>query len=74
MSDNLNKSKLTGNEQVDKVQDDVNNGVAGQLGQGGIAQPLGDAISKEGINRAERKGKGNTGQYMPAPQDILGGK
>jgi hypothetical protein len=56
------------------VQDQVNSGVAGQLGQGGIAQPLGDAISKEGINRAERKGKGDTGSYMPTPGDMLGGK
>ncbi|KAJ4360826.1 uncharacterized protein N0V89_001393 [Didymosphaeria variabile] len=59
----LDKTKITGNEQVDNLQDGVNNLVSGQVGKGGLAQPLGDAFSKEGINRAERGGKDNDGSY-----------
>lgn len=28
---------------------------------------MGDAVSKEGINRAERKGKDDDGNYAPGP-------
>lgn len=59
----MNKSKVTGVEQVDNLQDGVNNLVAGQVGQGGLLQPAGDMISKEGVNRAERKGKDADGSY-----------
>ena len=72
-ADNLDKTKVTGNEQVDNLQDGVNGLVSGQLGQGGLAQPLGDAVSKEGINRAERSGVGDTGSYMPKAPQIFGG-
>lgn len=40
---------------------------AGQVGQGGLAQPLGDALSKEGVNRAERGGKDDSGGVAPGP-------
>ncbi|KAJ6439473.1 amino acid transporter [Purpureocillium lavendulum] len=63
--DTLDKSKVTGVEQVDKLQDGVNNLVAGQVGQGGLLQPLGDLASKEGVNRAERQGKDDKGNYAP---------
>jgi len=43
----------------------VNGLVAGQVGKGGLAQPLGDAVSKEGINRAERGGKDENGSSGP---------
>ena len=69
---NLDKTKVTGNEQVDNLQDGVNNLVGGQLGQGGLAQPLGDAVSKEGINRAERGGKDENGRSVES-QGPLGG-
>ncbi|OAQ88809.1 hypothetical protein VFPFJ_07274 [Purpureocillium lilacinum] len=59
--DTLDKSKVTGVEQVDKLQDGVNNLVAGQVGQGGLLQPIGDMASKEGVNRAERQGKDDKG-------------
>ena len=72
-TENLDKTKVTGNEQVDKLQDDVHGTVTGQLGQGGLAQPVGDLLSKEGINRAERSGVGDTGSYMPGPQQVFGG-
>ncbi|KAL1600583.1 hypothetical protein SLS60_006969 [Paraconiothyrium brasiliense] len=66
----LDKTKITGNAQVDNLQDGVNNLVSGQFGKGGLAQPVGDAFSKEGINRAERGGKDDNGSYGGGP---LGG-
>ncbi|KAH3947529.1 hypothetical protein HBI81_039690 [Parastagonospora nodorum] len=69
---NLDKSKVTGIEQVDNLQDGVNGLVSGQVGKGGLAQPLGDAISKEGINRAERGGKDENGKSIES-QGPLGG-
>ena len=31
------------------------------MGKGGLAQPIGDMVSKEGVNRAERGGKEEDG-------------
>jgi hypothetical protein len=64
--DTLDKSKVTGIAQVDTLQDSVNHTVAGQVGQGGLLQPVGDAVSKEGVNRAERGGKDDSGSYAGA--------
>ncbi|KAK5173925.1 uncharacterized protein LTR77_002606 [Saxophila tyrrhenica] len=61
--DAMDKSKVTGVDQVDTLQDGVNNTVAGQVGQGGLLQPVGDAVSQEGVNRAERGGKDDSGSY-----------
>ncbi|KAF1971271.1 hypothetical protein BU23DRAFT_600390 [Bimuria novae-zelandiae CBS 107.79] len=68
----LDKTKVTGIEQVDNLQDGVNNLIGGQLGKGGLAQPIGDAFSKEGINRAERGGKDEQGRSLEN-QGPLGG-
>lgn len=65
MVDALDKSKVTGIEQVDTLQDGVNNAVGQQVGKGGVLQPVGDMASKEGINRAERGGKDDSGSYVP---------
>ncbi|KAH6658407.1 hypothetical protein BKA67DRAFT_656600 [Truncatella angustata] len=62
----LDKTKVTGIEQVDTLQDGVHGLVAGQVGQGGLLQPIGDFASKEGVNRAERQGKDDTGGYLPS--------
>ncbi|KAK3059937.1 hypothetical protein LTS18_009702 [Coniosporium uncinatum] len=62
--DTLNKTKITGVDQVDTLQDGVNNLVGGQVGKGGLLQPVGDLVSKEGVNRAERGGKDDKGSYM----------
>jgi hypothetical protein len=70
--ENLDKTKVTGVSQVDNLQDGVNGLVGGQIGKGGIAQPLGDAVSKEGINRAERGGKDDKGKPIEG-QGPLGG-
>lgn len=73
----LGKTKVTGVEQVDTLQDGVHNLVAGQVGQGGLLQPVGDLVSKEGANRAERQGKDEKGSYLPTslpkvPGGLLG--
>lgn len=39
---------------------------SGQVGQGGLLQPVGDAVSKEGINRSERQGRDEQGGYLPS--------
>jgi len=59
----LDKSKVTGIKQVDKIQDGVHDLVAGQVGKDGLLQPIGDLASKEGINRIERGGKDDKGSY-----------
>jgi len=61
--DGLDKTKVTGVQQVDTLQDGVNSLVGGQVGKGGLLQPVGDMASKEGVNRAERKGKDEKGSY-----------
>lgn len=43
----------------------MNNLVSGQVGQGGLLQPVGDMLSREGVNRAERQGKDDKGGYLP---------
>ncbi|KAK3321963.1 hypothetical protein B0H66DRAFT_589777 [Apodospora peruviana] len=63
--ENLDKTKVTGVKQVDTLQDGVHNLVAGQVGQGGIGQPIGDLASREGLTRAERQGKDDKGGYVP---------
>jgi hypothetical protein len=66
----LDKTKVTGVEGVDKLQDDLNTLVSGQVGQGGLLQPLGDAVSKHGINRAERGGKDEKGNDPSSAFDV----
>jgi len=63
----LEKSKVTGIKQVDNIQDGVNNLVADQVGKDGLLRPVGDIASKEGLNRAERQGKDERGDYGPGP-------
>jgi len=68
----LDKTKVTGVEQIDNLQDGVNNLAGGLVGKGGIAQPVGDMASKEGVNRAERGGKDDKGRPLES-QGPLGG-
>ncbi|KAL2134454.1 hypothetical protein VTI74DRAFT_166 [Chaetomium olivicolor] len=63
--ENLNKTKVTNIKQVDTLQDNLNSLVADQVGQDGLARPVGDMASREGINRLERKGKDENGGYVP---------
>ncbi|KAJ8122489.1 hypothetical protein ONZ43_g1330 [Nemania bipapillata] len=55
--DQLDKTKVTGIEQVDALQDGANNLAASQLGQGGILQPIGD-LGSEGMKLVDPRGKG----------------
>lgn len=71
LAGNLEKTKVSGLDQIDKLQDGVNDLAAGQVGQGGIAQPIGDAFSKQAINRAERQGKNDKGGYLPDQGGVL---
>ncbi|PYH92424.1 hypothetical protein BO71DRAFT_451450 [Aspergillus ellipticus CBS 707.79] len=61
--DTLSKAKVTGIKQVDQLQDDVHNLVGNQVGENGLLAPIGNMVSKEGINRAERGGKDEAGSY-----------
>lgn len=45
------------------MQDDANNLVGNQLGENGLLAPVGNLVSQEGINRAERGGKDENGSY-----------
>lgn len=60
-SDNLSKTKITGDKSVDAIQDGVNEGVGGQLGKGGLLEGVGSLGSKEVFTRSERGGKGESG-------------
>ena len=51
---------VTGDKNVNAIQDGVAQGVGGQFGKGGLLAPVGEGISKEGVNRAER---GDTGPF-----------
>ncbi|KAI1362068.1 hypothetical protein F5Y08DRAFT_313076 [Xylaria arbuscula] len=54
--DGLDRTKVTGIDQVDKLQDGANNLAAGTLGQGGILEPVGD-LASEGMKRADPRPK-----------------
>ncbi|KAL8690969.1 MAG: hypothetical protein Q9218_003707 [Villophora microphyllina] len=66
--DTLDKTKVTGISQVDKLQDGVNNLVGDQVGKDGLLAPVGNMASKEGVNRAERGGKDEQGSYLGPAQ------
>lgn len=54
----LKGTKITGDKNVNAIQDGVAEGVGGQFSSGGLLGGVGDISSKEGVNRAER---GDTG-------------
>ncbi|KAI5859448.1 hypothetical protein GGS23DRAFT_600374 [Durotheca rogersii] len=58
--------------QLGALQDDAHGLAAGQLGRGGLLQPLGDGLSHEVVNRAERRGRDDRGQYVPYSVDASG--
>ncbi|KAJ5684586.1 uncharacterized protein N7477_000931 [Penicillium maclennaniae] len=69
--DTLNKTKVTGIDQVDQIQDDVSNTVGNQVGDKGLFAPVGQFASKEGINRAERNGKDENGSHTGPAESYL---
>ena len=44
--------------------------MGGQVGKDGLLAPVGNAVSKEGINRAERGGKDDQGTYGGAAASV----
>ncbi|KAL8829668.1 MAG: hypothetical protein Q9191_001877 [Dirinaria sp. TL-2023a] len=54
----LRKTEITGDKNIDAIQDGAAEGVGSQLAKGGCLAPVGEGVSKEGVNRA---GKGDTG-------------
>ncbi|KAF1918985.1 hypothetical protein BDU57DRAFT_424976, partial [Ampelomyces quisqualis] len=69
---NLDKSKITNIPQVDNLQDTTNSLVSAQLAPNGLAQPLGDSLSKQAINRAERGGKDEDGNALAKQAPLSG--
>ena len=49
----------------------MNNLASNQLGKDGLFRPVGDLASKEGINRAERGGKDNSGTYGGPASNVV---
>ncbi|KAK4136310.1 hypothetical protein BT67DRAFT_362216, partial [Trichocladium antarcticum] len=62
---NLDKTKVTNIAALNSLQDSANGLVAGQLGQDGLGRPVGDLVSREGVNRVERGGRDAEGRYLP---------
>ncbi|KAL8859800.1 MAG: hypothetical protein Q9178_003632 [Gyalolechia marmorata] len=81
----LDKTKLTNDSSLNSIQDGLNTGVSGQLKSDGLLGGVGDLVSKEGVNRAERgdsglgekeaveKGKKGWGESIPGSGWITGG-
>ncbi|KAI0431963.1 hypothetical protein F5Y09DRAFT_354476 [Xylaria sp. FL1042] len=65
--DGLDRTKVTGIDQVDKLQDGTNDLAASQIGQGGLLQPVGD-LASEGMKKVDprrKNEKGNDGLNVP---------
>ena len=58
----MDKTKITGDKNVDAIQDGVNEGVTGQLGKGGLLEGVGNLTSKEVFTRSERGGNNESGK------------
>jgi len=74
----LKGNKISGDKNLNAVQDGVADGVGGQFASGGLLGGVGDAVSKEGINRTERgepqeQGKTWTDSATGAGQSVAGG-
>ncbi len=67
------KTNITGDENINAIQGGVAEGVGGQLGSKGLLGGVGDASSKEGINRAERGDTGPLGKMGEGLQGLVGG-
>ncbi|KAK4124343.1 hypothetical protein N657DRAFT_595149, partial [Parathielavia appendiculata] len=66
--ENLAKTKIDNGplpQGASTLQDGTHNLVANQLGQDGLGRPVGDLVSREGVNRVERKGRDERGAYVP---------
>jgi hypothetical protein len=59
----MDKTKITGDKNIDAIQDGVNEGVTGQFGKGGVLEGVGNLTSKEVLTRSERGGKNDQGKH-----------
>jgi hypothetical protein len=59
----LDKTKITGDKNIDSIQDGVNGAVTGQFKKGGALEGVGNLASKEVFTRSERQGKNEQGKY-----------
>lgn len=61
-TDQLDQTKITGDKNIDAVQDGVNSGISGQFAKGGALEGVGNLTSKEVFTRSERGGKNESGK------------
>ncbi|GLI72460.1 hypothetical protein PoHVEF18_000637 [Penicillium ochrochloron] len=66
-----NKASYATKDQVDNIQDDTSNLIGNQVGDKGLLAPVGQFASREGVNRAERSGKDDSGSYMGPAAGLL---
>lgn len=59
----MDKTKITGDKNIDAIQDGINQGVSGQFAKGGVLEGVGNLGSKEVFTRSERGGKNESGQH-----------
>lgn len=64
-ADYLSKTKIPGTSQTDAAQDQLHEAVGSTIGQNGPLSSVGDAVSKEGIDRAETGGSRADGSWVP---------
>ncbi|MCJ1353301.1 MAG: hypothetical protein MMC33_003286 [Icmadophila ericetorum] len=71
-------ASLTGDKNLNAVQDGIAEGVGGQFSKGGLLAPVGEGVSQEGVNRVERgedgrkEAKGYGGQVKEGVGSVVG--
>ncbi|KAI9880969.1 MAG: hypothetical protein M1830_009463 [Pleopsidium flavum] len=69
----LKSTKITGDKNVDALQDGIAESVGGQFGKGGLGEGVGNLVSKEGFTRAEETDKPNVKESGGVLGGALGG-
>jgi len=64
----LRKTEITGDKNVDAVQEDVIEGVGGQLGKGGLGEGVGKLVSDKGFTTAETQKPPGEGSAPSVPK------
>jgi len=55
VKDSMGKTKVTGNENVDNIQDGVSGLVGGQFGKGGLGEPISKGVDSTGLLGGQKK-------------------
>jgi hypothetical protein len=66
------KTNVTGDDNINAIQGGVAEGVGGQLNSKGLLGGVGDASSKEGVNRVERGDTGPAGKIAAEGKSLVG--